>query len=104
MYRMLVFLLAGAAFPIPACASVGFIVTNLHWKSSNVVKFYNKRGTAEQWVKEGKYALNRPRLSCHDFIDNQVRLQLFALAYNPGNFLQTFGFTKDRKRLVMAMS
>ena len=24
----------------------------------NVVKFYNKRGTAEQWIKEGKYALN----------------------------------------------
>ena len=29
---------------------------------------------------------NRTRLSCHDFVDNQVRLQLFALAYNLGNF------------------
>ena len=28
------------------------------------------------------------RLSCHDFADNQVRLQLFALAYNLGNFLR----------------
>jgi hypothetical protein len=54
------------------------------------VKFYNKRGTAEQWIKEGKYALNWTRLSCHDFIDNQVRLQLFALAYNLGNFLRRF--------------
>jgi len=36
---------------------VGFIVTNLRWKSSNVGRFYNKRGTAEQWIKEGKYAL-----------------------------------------------
>ena len=26
--------------------------------------------------------------SCHDFADNQVRLQLFALAYNLGNFLR----------------
>jgi len=67
---------------------IGFIVTNLRWKSSNVVKFYNKRGTAEQWIKEGKYALNWTRLSCHDFIDNQIRLQLFALAYNLGNFLR----------------
>ena len=67
---------------------VNFIVTNLRWKSSNVVKFYNKRGTAEQWIKEGKYALNWTRLSCHDFVDNQVRLQLFALAYNLGNFLR----------------
>ena len=74
---------AGELFP-----RVGFIVTNLRLKSSNVVKFYNKRGTAEQWIKEGKYALNWTRLSCHDFVDNQVRLQLFALAYNLGNFLR----------------
>ena len=66
---------------------IDFIVTNLRWKSSNVVKFYNKRGTAEQWIKEGKYALKWTRLSCHDFEDNQVRLQLFAMAYNIGNFL-----------------
>ena len=62
---------AGELFP-----RVGFIVTNLRWKSSNVVKFYNKRGTAEQWIKEGKYALNWTRLSCHDFLDNQIWLQL----------------------------
>ncbi len=73
---------------------IGFIVTNLHWKSSNVVKFYNKRGTAEQWIKEGKYALNWTRLSCHDFVDNQVRLQLFALAYNLGNFLRRLALPK----------
>jgi hypothetical protein len=30
----------------------------------------------------------RQRLSCHDFVDNQVRLQLFVLAYNLGNFLR----------------
>jgi hypothetical protein len=47
-----------------------------------VVKFYNKRGTAEQWIKEGKYALNWTRLWRHDFVDNQVRLQLFALAFH----------------------
>ena len=39
-------------------------------------------------IKEGKYALNWTRLFCHDFDDNQVRLQLFALAYNLGNFLR----------------
>jgi hypothetical protein len=74
---------AGELFP-----RVGFVVTNLRWKSKNVVSVYNKRGTAEQWIKEGKYALNWTRLSCHDFVDNQVRLQLFALAYNLGNFLR----------------
>ncbi len=79
-------------------ARVGFIVTNLRWKSSNVVKFYNKRGTAEQWIKEGKYALNWTRLSCHDFVDNQVRLQLFALAYNLGNFLRRLALPKSVKQ------
>ena len=67
---------------------LGFIVTNLTRSPSNVVEFYNGRGTAEQWIKEGKHALNWTRLSCHDFVDNQVRLQLFALAYNLGNFLR----------------
>ena len=35
-----------------------------------------------------KYALKWMRLSCHRFLSNQVRLQLFALAYNLGNFLR----------------
>lgn len=83
---------AGELFP-----RIGFIVTNLRWKSSNVVKFYNKRGTAEQWIKEGKYALNWTRLSCHDFVENQVRLQLFALAYNLGNFLRRLAVPKSVK-------
>jgi len=81
---------AGELFP-----RIGFIVTNLRRKSSNVVKFYNKRGTAEQWIKEGKYALKWTRLSCHDFVDNQVRLQLFALAYNLGNFLGRLALPKS---------
>jgi hypothetical protein len=37
---------AGELFP-----RVGFIVTNLNKHSKNVVKFYNGRGTAEQWIK-----------------------------------------------------
>ncbi len=63
----------------------------------NLVKFYNKRGTAEQWIKEGKYALKWTRLSRHDFDDNQVRLQLFAMAYNIGNFLRRFALPKSIK-------
>jgi hypothetical protein len=74
---------AGELFP-----HVGFIVTNLTGWSSKVVAFYDQRGTAEQWIKEGKYAVKWTRLSCHAFKDNQARLQLFALAYNLGNFLR----------------
>ena len=32
-------------------------MTKLTRPSHRVVKFYNGRGTAEQWVKEGKNAL-----------------------------------------------
>ena len=33
---------------------MGFIVTNLAASNRAVVRFYNKRGTAEQWIKESK--------------------------------------------------
>jgi hypothetical protein len=36
---------------------VGFIVTNLETSSRAVVRLYNKRGTAEQWIKEGEQAV-----------------------------------------------
>jgi hypothetical protein len=68
---------------------VGFIVTNLTRPNARVVKFYNGRGTAEQWIKEGKNALRWTRLSCHAFRHNAVRLQLHALTYNLANFLRT---------------
>jgi hypothetical protein len=65
---------------------VGFIVTSLRRPAERVCKFYNGRGTAERWIKEGKLALRWTRLSCRTFRDNAVRLQLFALAYNLANF------------------
>lgn len=68
---------------------VGFIVTNLRYASKNVVRFYNQRGTCEQWIKEGKGAIKWTRLSCRSFAANAARLQLHALAYNLGNFLRT---------------
>jgi hypothetical protein len=80
---------------------VGFIVTNLRRDSYDVVRFYNGRGTAEQWIKEGKNAVKWTRLSCHDFVDNQARLQLFALAYNLGNFLRRLALPKGVKHWSM---
>jgi hypothetical protein len=64
---------------------VGFIVTNLGTSSRAVVRFYNKRGTAEQWIKEGKQAVAMTRLSCHRFRANEVRLWLSLIACNLGN-------------------
>ena len=71
---------AGELFP-----RVGFIETNLTVPSRAVVRFYNKRGTSEQWIKEGKQAVKMTRLSCHRFRSNEVRLWLSVIAYNLGN-------------------
>ena len=74
---------------------VGFIVTNLTRPAGRVSKFYNGRGTAEQWIKEGKMALRWTRLSCRAFRHNAVRLQLHALAYNLANFLRSLALPKE---------
>ena len=88
---------------------VGFIVTNLGTSSRAVVRFYNKRGTAEQWIKEGKQAVAMTRLSCHRFRANEVRLWLSVIAYNLGNLWRrlalprrvvTWSLTSLQQRLV----
>lgn len=56
------------------------------------MRFYNKRGTAEQWINESKQATHWTRLSCHRFRANEARLQLSLLAYNLVNL---------RRRLVL---
>jgi hypothetical protein len=73
---------------------VGFIVTNFRTSSRAVVRFYNKRGTAEQWIKEGKQAVAMTRLSCHRFRANEVRLWLSVLAYNLGNLWRRLALPK----------
>jgi hypothetical protein len=74
---------------------VGFILTNLTRPAERISKFYNGRGTAERWIKEGKLALRWTRLSCRAFRDNAVRLQLFALAYNLANFLRSLALPRE---------
>ena len=69
----------------------------------------NKRGTAEQWIKEGKQAVKMTRLSCHRFRSNQARLALSLLAYNLGNLwrrlalpkrIENWSLTSLQQRLV----
>jgi len=88
---------------------VGFIVTTLEMDSRVVVRFYNKRGTAEQWIKEGKQAVKMTRLSCHRFRANEVRLWLSAIAHNLGNLwrrlalpkrIDTWSLTSLQQRLM----
>jgi hypothetical protein len=78
--------------------TVGFIVTNMTRPAERVVAFYNQRGTAEQWIKEGKNAIKWTRLSCCSFAANAVRLQLHALAYNLANFMRTLALPEAVKQ------
>jgi hypothetical protein len=59
---------------------LGFIVTSVGLPGRAVVRFYNRRGTAEPWIKAGKQAIHWTRLSCHRFRAHEVRLQLSVLA------------------------
>jgi hypothetical protein len=77
---------------------VGFLVTNLCRPPERVVAFYNQRGTAEQWIKEGKIAVRWTRLSCRSMKANAVRLQLHALAYNLANFFRTLVLPDEVER------
>ncbi len=80
---------SGELFP-----RVGFIVINLPMGQDWVVRFYNRRGTAQQHIKEGKYAFHWTRLSCRKLRDNEVSLQLHALAYNLATFLRCIDLPK----------
>jgi hypothetical protein len=54
-----------------------------------------QRGTAEQYIKEGKNAVKWIQLSCRTIRGNAVRLQLHALAYNLANFLRTLALPQE---------
>ena len=82
-------------------ARINYVVTNLTRPPKRVVKFYNGRGTAEQWIKEGKYAVNWTRLSCHSFHANHVRLQLHVLAYNLSNFVRRIALPASVKHWTL---
>jgi hypothetical protein len=73
------------------------------------VSFYNKRGTAEQWIKERKQAVKMTRLSCHRFRSKEVRLGLSVIAYSLGNLwrrlalpkrIENWSLTSLQQRLV----
>jgi hypothetical protein len=74
---------------------VGLVVTNLRRGPKRVVESYNERGTAEEWIEEGKNAVRWTRLWCRRFKDNQARLQQFSLAYNLANSLRKLALPRS---------
>jgi hypothetical protein len=79
-------------------------VTNLETDSRAVARFCSKRGTAEQWIREGKQAVKMTRLSCHrfrGFRSNESAAWLSVIAYNLGESLATAGVAKPDRQLVV---
>ena len=87
-YRSFQYQAASWDRPRRVIAKVEHHVTTLTGTNRAIVRFYNQRGTAEQWIKEGKTATHWTRLSCHRFRANEVRLLLGVIAYNLGNLLR----------------
>ena len=59
-----------------------YLVTNNKTLDPEAVyDVYRNRGESERWIGELKNNFSADRLSCHDFLANQVRLLFYALAY-----------------------
>lgn len=70
-----------------------FIVTNMDSSQEAIVRFYCKRGTMENFIKESKNGFDFAAVSSSSKIVNANRLQVHALAYNIFNWF---------KRLVLS--
>lgn len=60
-------------------------MTNLETDSPAPVQLCNKRGPAQEWIKDGEQVVKVARLSCPRFQPNEVPLCLSLIANNLGN-------------------
>jgi hypothetical protein len=67
---------------------LGFIVTNLPMEPDGSHGSTTDAAPPSSTSRKAKYAFRWTRLSCRRFRDNEVRLQLHALAYNLATFLR----------------
>lgn len=72
-----------------------FIVTNMESSPAQLIKFYCKRGTMENFIKESKNGFDFAAVSSSSKIVNANRVQVHAIAYNIFNWF---------KRLVLPIS
>jgi hypothetical protein len=76
---------------------VGFIVNNSETDSRAVVRFHNKRGTAEQRIKGGTLAVKMTRLSSYRCCPNEVRSVAERDGQQSGEPLAPAGAKEDRQ-------
>jgi len=75
-----------------------FIVTNILDKEpKELIDFYFKRSTMENFIKEAKNGFAIDRMSSTDFWSNACKLQQMLLAYNLNNWLRRITFPEGHK-------
>lgn len=57
-------------------------VTNTTWEPTDTLKFYEKRGNCENYIKETKYDMNVGSLKMKSFWANEAFFQIMMLVYN----------------------
>ena len=78
-----------------------FIVTNMDSSPEDVIRFYCKRGTMENFIKESKNGFDFAAVSSSSKIVNANRLQFHALAYNIFNWFKRLALSaKMRKQQI----
>ena len=65
-----------------------FIITNMESSPERLIKFYCKRGSMENFIKEGKNGFDFAAVSSQSEIVNANRFQLHVLAYNLFNWFR----------------
>ena len=83
---------------------VGFIVTNLNYPPKGIVRFYNGQGTAEQWIKEGKYALNWTPAFLPLVRGQQGEAGTLRTGLQHGQLLEKTGLARGDEALVVDQS
>lgn len=58
------------------------IVTSLEWESIDLWRFYNKRCSMENYIKEAKRGFSIDRIATGNFIANEIDLLIKLMAYN----------------------
>lgn len=74
-----------------------FVVTSMDASAKDVIRFYSKRGTMENFIKEAKLDFGMDTLSHTSYMANANRLMQMALAYNLNNLMRRLCFSEDKK-------
>jgi len=74
-----------------------FIVTNMDSSPERLIKFYCKRGSMENFIKEGKNGFDFAAVSSGTEIVNANRFQIHVLAYNLFNWFRRLAIPESMR-------